>query len=672
MPRSCTRTPLWSHNQLDPYLIAMNLEGWHRDDELQLALLARYLILRGFEKQGKEIYNAVTNIDPEPAKQESIVVQSIRKGEFPTVLKWLTGNGKRSIGPLGHLDAADAQVGAYLVQRAAFLEAVLRVKLLNHNDDLLGMLNDLLIPLRRTLGPSTVFPLPPETEQQRFLLLVLSSPDEVIASLFQLLPMREPVSAAQLDNCLGNIRSALIKDFAAAILAGAANHVVNFNKLDLSSVPPDYLRRLIQHAHSYLKLVHPFSLTPRLPEKFREFELALLPVSAPTLTPPPHFPAHLLHTLKHHQTNEIWTAKFSPLGKYLVLGLADGVLAIYDVHNNFEVITRLLSDPVTDMANMVNYADHSISKKAKSIMNCCWDPSEEFLVSSSVDTVIRVWRVGALHTSYREPSNFPLNCCLTVGPNIKVWTCDFLPVPHGDKPVFIVGSMDKKLKAYDIDGKELFDFFGDTEEAVKPEKEEGPVNTFQRVTDLAITPNGKILVTTNNDRKVNFYSIPNLVDPLAVTKCIASIGLGGRLTSCSVSTSGSYLLLNMCPDELQIWCISPLELGEPPFLMKKLYGHLQDDFNFRSCFGYTAKNESGIADEELALTGSKDGYVYIWKLASGGLVTRIRAHEGLVSSVEWNRTHKTQPGDARDYGKLWCSVSDDHAVKIWGPRDFYD
>lgn len=656
-------------------ILDMNLQSWHRDDHVQTALLARYLIARGYEKQGREIYDTVANHASETANGVSPVAKCIQKGEYSTLLHWLTGAETQEPNPLGHLVGSDALVGRYLVHRAIFFEAILHVKLLKQHENLLAMLNDVLIPLRHKLIQSSVFPTPPEDEQKQLLQLVLSTADEVVHDMFQLQKVPEPVSVAFANECFGKIRQALLKDFKLATQTSSSEtSLTKTDTSNIASVPSDYLFRLLQHSYAHLELMHPFSLPPRLPNAgSRELELLLLPIAAPTSDPPRNFPAHLLHTLKHHQTNEVWIAKFSPLGRYLVLGLADGVLVIYDVHNKFEVIARLQSDPTKDLEAMVGFSDNANSKKAKSIMYCSWDPTEQYLVSSSVDTIIRVWWVGGLNRKHktRSQDDFKLRCCFTIGLNIKAWTCEFLPVPHGEKPTFIVGSMDKKLKAYDIDGRELFDFFGDTEEATKPEKEDGPINSFQRVTDLAITPNGKILITTNNDKRVHFYSIPSLVDPLAVTKCLASISLGGRLTSCSISSSGDYLLFNICPDELQVWCIAPLAKGEPPYLVRKLCGFLQDSFTVRSCFGYTVKNSAGIEDEQLALTGSKDGYVYIWKLSSGGLVTRIRAHEGLVSSVEWNRFHQAVPLDPRDYGSLWCSVSDDHTVKIWGPQDFY-
>ena len=62
--------------------------------------------------------------------------------------------------------------------------------------------------------------------------------------------------------------------------------------------------------------------------------------------------------------------------------------------------------------------------------------------------------------------------CFTLAPDIKTWTCEFLPenkkivsdTINSDTPQFIVGSPDKVLKLFDCNGVELFDFYGNIEE----------------------------------------------------------------------------------------------------------------------------------------------------------------------------------------------------------------
>ncbi|KAI5965021.1 hypothetical protein KGF57_000814 [Candida theae] len=186
-------------------------------------------------------------------------------------------------------------------------------------------------------------------------------------------------------------------------------------------------------------------------------------------------------------------------------------------------------------------------------------------------------------------------------------------------------------------------------------------SAFNRINDLAITPDGKFLITANNDKKLLFYRIPDVFNDEATTKRLACINLRGRLTSCSVSSNGKYVLINSAPEELQVWDISPLLHHNPPILYRKYIGHSQSTYIVRSSFGYL-NEETG--EEELVLSGSDDGYVYFWHLHTGQLITRIKAHIDLCNAVDWNLRGSVVRNN--DYGKMWGSVGDDKLVKIWG------
>ncbi|KAI5958761.1 hypothetical protein CANMA_004178 [Candida margitis] len=186
-------------------------------------------------------------------------------------------------------------------------------------------------------------------------------------------------------------------------------------------------------------------------------------------------------------------------------------------------------------------------------------------------------------------------------------------------------------------------------------------NPFNRINDLAVTPDGRFLITANNDKKLLFYRIPDVFNDESTTRKLACINLRGRLTSCSVSSNGKYVLINSAPEELQVWDISPLLHNNPPILYRKYIGHSQSTYIVRSSFGYL-NEDSG--EEELVLSGSDDGYVYFWKLHTGQLITRVKAHVDLCNAVDWNLHGSVVRSN--DYGKLWGSVGDDKLVKIWG------
>lgn len=491
----------------------------------------------------------------------------------------------------------------------------------------------------------------------------------------------EPIS---LVHVITNLRRALVNNLLGTIFTDSSRDTVTSRSL--FDIPPNYLDKLIENATAYQKQQSPYYLPPRF--NYKNQDEAFLPPLHNEINEKYKkcFPSHLIATLDSH-SDEVWIAKFSPLGKLLVTGSLDGRLIIYDVLNNFEVLATLDSD---------SQGIKSKTRSNKAIIYCCWEPNEQYLVSCCLDTVVRVWSIKDIKKDNKritrsmdlehDNQGILLRSTFTLGESIKTWSCEFLPTTP---PQFIIGSPDKVLKAFNLDGQELFDFYADTEEngldhddkADSDTKEQNNKqdlsndgeckdkanvipNNFYRVNDLAITPDGKYLITANDDKQVYFYTIPDLLDPNSTTTKIATISLGGKLTSCSVSSNGKYLLLSITPEEVQVWDISGLSRMEKPILKKKLIGHSQDKYIVRSSFGYLCNDQ-----EELAISGSVDGYIYMWKIETGQLITRVKGHDGLCNSVDWNKYYIPKK-NCKDYGKLWCSVGDDKVVKIWGPADW--
>ena len=530
-----------------------------------------------------------------------------------------------------------------------------------------------------------------EKESTLLLPLVMKSPIE-LADLTkmilndQVLLADTTINQISLSHIIDELRNILIDKHLCTIFKDSCrNPATNKAAFD---IPPDYLDKLIENATAYQKEQSPYYLPPRINSK-KQGEAFLPPLySEINEKYKKSFPSTLITTLDKH-SDEVWIAKFSPLGKLLVTGSLDGRLIIYDVLNNFEVIAILDSDI---------QGIKSRTRSNKAIIYCCWEPNEEYLVSCCLDTVVRVWSIKDIKKNNKRITRSMdveldsqvalLRSSFTLGESIKTWSCEFLPTTAD--PQFIIGSPDKVLKAFNIDGKELFDFYADTEEnglyhdekasssdikdgndktdstndGENKDKTNNIQNNFYRVNDLAITPDGKFLITANDDKQVYFYTIPDLLDPNSTTTKIATVSLGGKLTSCSISSNGKYLLLSITPEEVQIWDISGLGKSEKPILRKKLIGHSQDKYIVRSSFGYLSDKQ-----EELAISGSVDGYIYIWKIETGQLITRIKGHVGLCNSVDWNKYYIPKK-NCKDYGKLWCSVGDDKIVKIWGPSDW--
>lgn len=526
-----------------------------------------------------------------------------------------------------------------------------------------------------------------EHESSILLPLVLKSPlrlEELKIALFEkgLLIGNSSSSDDQNMRIFNSLRSNLVD----LLLSNVFKADYLQSNSSITRIPPNFLGELIDTYILSKREKVPFYLPSRIDSDAPDYDLLLLPFREINERYKSRFPISLLLTRKCH-TDEVWVCKFSPLGKYLVTASKNGELVFYDVFLGFVPLH------VQDLE-----ASNESSENNKAITYCCWDPNEKYLITCCFDNIVRVWDVSNLEKMHARKLNdgldldisdinISLKSSFTPGENVRTWSCEFLSQPHPKSPIFILGSLDKILKAYDIDGLEIFDFYGDNDDthydendsmqakrndSVFDDKNESKDkntginklhNTYNRVHDLAITPDSKFLITVDANKQMHIFTIPDFDNPESTTTEVALINFLEGIASCSISRSGKYLLINMKPGELQVWNISGLRNFEQPILERKLVGHNLGSNVIRPCFGYLSPK-----GEELVLSGSQDGNIYIWKIETGQPVTRIEGHGGICNAVDWNNGYIQKEG-APDYGQYWCSVGDDCMVNIYGPPE---
>lgn len=235
----------------------------------------------------------------------------------------------------------------------------------------------------------------------------------------------------------------------------------------------------------------------------------------------------------------------------------------------------------------------------KAIMYASWSPNDTKILTCSLDCHIRIYNAndGELINSMEFPNR------------TKVWTCEWI-----DNYQFVIGSPDKKLIILDQDFKTVYSW-----------------QAQHRVSDLCIARDPARVLTISHDHHVHIYDV-------ASRRLEHTIRIGKRLTSITVSKDGSHFLLSISPDELQLWDMRRL------VLVNKFYGQQQPNYVIRSCFG-------GLHDQ-LVLSGSEDGRVYVWNSQLGNLVTALAGHQGLVNCVDW-------------CNGSFASAGDDKTVRIW-------
>ena len=139
-----------------------------------------------------------------------------------------------------------------------------------------------------------------------------------------------------------------------------------------------------------------------------------------------------------------------------------------------------------------------------------------------------------------------------------------------DGQTFVTGSMDKQsqLCVWDLEsGRKLYTW-----------------SSNYRVNDIAISPDGKRLITISSDRQIFVYN-------LATREEEYCLRLKSEMTCINISGDSKYMLINMADNELQLFEIESAEL------VRRFIGQKQGEFVIRSAFGGS--------DENLIISGSE-------------------------------------------------------------------
>ena len=156
-----------------------------------------------------------------------------------------------------------------------------------------------------------------------------------------------------------------------------------------------------------------------------------------------------------------------------------------------------------------------------------------------------------------------------------------------------------------------------------------------RVQDMCGSPDGRWVVAMDDKRSIHVFNATTREQDY-------QLDLKGRPGSVCVCADSRHLLVNMTGGgEAQL-----IDLYTST-VVQKYKGHtLADEYIVRSTLGG--------AHESFVLSGSEDGYVYIWHKELGELVESIPGHAKRSNSVAW------KPDDP----SMFASCSDDGRVKM--------
>ncbi|EYU42861.1 hypothetical protein MIMGU_mgv1a020302mg [Erythranthe guttata] len=295
-----------------------------------------------------------------------------------------------------------------------------------------------------------------------------------------------------------------------------------------------------------------------------------------------------IQTLKNHGLGEVWCVQFSPCGRYLAATSGNDV-------NMSEIrpsrgIVRLT--PLVGHIQPVSYIT--------------WrDPNDLQLLTCGVEETVKRWKisptgdVSCLHT-YRKENLGTVSCA---------WA-------RNGKSIF-AGLNNGNIVRWNLEGEEVGFWDG---------------RRTTMIADLAITRNGRELITTRDYNTILFFRWE--------TGWERFIYEDGDIVSFSMSEDGCYLLVSLADERINLWDIRPV----PPRLVRTFEGHTRKRYVVRACF-------CGL----FIASGSEDSNVHVWCKASGRLVGVFVGHSDTVNCVSWNRAHP----------RMLASGSDDRTVIRW-------
>ncbi|CAO2839820.1 unnamed protein product [Amaranthus hypochondriacus] len=252
---------------------------------------------------------------------------------------------------------------------------------------------------------------------------------------------------------------------------------------------------------------------------------------------------------------------------------------------------------------------HVLKSHQKAVSFVAWSPDDTMLLTCGNLENVKLWDVetGMCKRTFGDP-NFIVSSC--------AW--------FSDSKRLVCGSSDPEMGIcmWDCEGNELRVWRG---------------ARIPKVLDLAVTSDGDYLISVFSDKDIRILNL--------VTNAERVVSEEHPITSISLSADGKFFIVNLNSQEIHMWDVVG-DLKEP----LKYTGHRQHKYVIRSCFG--GCNSKFIA------SGSENSEVYIWNRQKSEPIAVLSGHSMTVNSVSWNPRNPY----------LLASASDDHTVRIWGPK----
>lgn len=356
--------------------------------------------------------------------------------------------------------------------------------------------------------------------------------------------------------------------------------------------------------------------------------------------------------------------------KRLALGLADGQAQVVDAaarnvqrsipaHAAGRTVAALSvdgqwlatggADAQVKIWNLAADEPALIGNGPAAVTDVVWLPNNEQLIAATADGKLTLWsRAGA------TPGAVPLKVLRQFA--LSPATIQTIALAADGALVYVAGD-DGVLRAVQT-----------SDGAGKFTAPHGAI-----IADVSISPDGKLIATAGADQIVKFW---NAADGTAAP-APATAALGSAATACSFSADGRFVVAALADNRLLAIDAASAAVAQP---LTSLQGPARalvpmadsilsagDDKLVRAAKIAALRRLSGHTQAVTALeslpggprvvSGSSDGTVREWDLATGGEVRKLE-HGGPVTSIA-----------VRPDGARIASASDNHTVRLWNTAD---